>query len=65
MGGITQRQVGVGAQSLQTLLPEAVGEGADGFLGVQYGNAALVACVELAKRLLATEARVAALEGLL
>lgn len=42
-------QAGVSAQSLQTLLPEAVNEDADGMLNVAYGNAAMVACVELAK----------------
>lgn len=44
-----QRHVGVGAQSLQTLLPEAVLESDKGILSVAYGQAALVACVELAK----------------
>jgi hypothetical protein len=43
------RDVGVTAQSLQKLLPEAVVEGADGMLAVNYGGAALVAAVELAK----------------
>jgi len=43
------RQVGVSAQSLQPLLPEAVLEGEH--LSVAYGNAALAACVELAKEL--------------
>jgi hypothetical protein len=43
------RQAGVGAQSLQSLLPEAVIESEKGFLSVAYGQAALVACVELAK----------------
>jgi len=44
-----QRHVGVGAQSLQTLLPEAVLESDKGLLSVAYGQAALAACVELAK----------------
>jgi hypothetical protein len=43
------RDVGVGAQSLQTLIPEAVVEGSDGMLSVNYGGAALVAAIELAK----------------
>lgn len=44
------RQAGVSAQDLQNLLPEAVQVNeADGMLGVAYGQAALVACVELAK----------------
>jgi hypothetical protein len=41
--------VGVGAQSLQSLLPQAVIIGKDGYLSVNYGGAALVAAVELAK----------------
>jgi hypothetical protein len=43
------RQVGVGAQSLQPLMPEAVIENENGVLSVAYGQAALAACVELAK----------------
>lgn len=46
-------QVGVSAQSFQTLLPEAILEDREGFLSVSYGNAALVAAVELAKELVA------------
>ena len=46
------RQAGVGAQSLQSLLPEAVIESEKGFLSVAYGQAALVACVELAKEVM-------------
>ena len=42
-------QVGVSAQSFQTLLPEAVLTDNDGFLSVAYGNAALASSVELAK----------------
>ena len=59
------RQVGVSAQSLQTLLPEAVlkADGEDGMLSVAYGNAALAACVELAKKVVSLEARLAALES--
>lgn len=45
------RHAGVGAQSLQGLLPEAVVEGLDGTLSVAYGNAALVACIEMAREL--------------
>jgi hypothetical protein len=43
------REPGVGAQSFMTVLPEAVVEGADGYLSVNYGGAALVAAIELAK----------------
>jgi hypothetical protein len=50
-------QPGVSAQSLQPVLPEAVLKDADGRLSVAYGNAALVACVELAKKVIELEAR--------
>ena len=45
------RQVGVSAQSLRPLLPEAVIEATDDFrtLSVSYGNAAMASAVELAK----------------
>lgn len=46
-----ERQVGVGAQSLQSIMPRAVRTGDDGTLSVAYGNAALVACVMLAREL--------------
>lgn len=41
--------VGVGAQSLEAILPEAVHEDEKGVKHVEYGAAALVACVELAR----------------
>jgi hypothetical protein len=44
-------QVGVSAQSLQKVMPEAVVEDSDGTLSVAYGNAALAASVELAKEI--------------
>jgi hypothetical protein len=43
------REPGVSAQSFMTVLPEAVVEGADGYLSVNYGGAALVSAIELAK----------------
>jgi hypothetical protein len=46
------RQAGIGAQSLQVLLPEAVSTNHDGMLSVAYGQAAMVACVELAKEVM-------------
>jgi hypothetical protein len=49
---IEKRQAGVGAQSLRNVLPEAVIEGERGTLSVAYGQAALVACVELAKEVM-------------
>jgi hypothetical protein len=51
------RQVGVGAQSLQPLMPDAVPLGNDEVLTVAYGQAALVACVELAKRVVQLETK--------
>jgi len=46
------KQVGVSAQSLREVMPEAVIENTDDRkLGVSYGNAALAACVELAKEI--------------
>ena len=54
-------QVGVSAQSLRPVMPHAVLEGTDGFLSVAYGNAALTACVALANRVLALEAKIASL----
>lgn len=51
------RQVGVGAQSFQNILSEAVSADEEGWLRVAYGNAALAACVKLAQRVLALEAK--------
>ena len=55
------RQVGVSAQSLQTLLPEAVTEATDDFktLNVSYGNAALASSVELAKEVVSLKEQLA------
>jgi hypothetical protein len=58
-------QCGVSAQALQAFLPEAVTtsktpEGEDSYLSVSYGNAALLACVELAKKVIELEFRLAA-----
>lgn len=47
-----ERQAGVSAQSLRSVLPEAVIEGADGYLSVAYGNAALAAVIELTREVL-------------
>lgn len=46
---LNERQVGVSAQSLQAVMPEAVMEDKDGNLSVAYGNAALVGVVALAR----------------
>ena len=53
-------QVGVSAQSLQPVMANAVIED-DGKLSVAYGNAALVAAIKLAERVVALEARIEAL----
>ena len=58
-------QVGVSAQSLQSVLPNAVIEDEDGKLSVVYGHAALVSAVELAKEVVSLNARIARLETLL
>lgn len=55
-------QDGVAAQSLQKLMPNSVLKGANGILSVAYGNAALVSAIKLAERVVALEARLAALE---
>lgn len=57
-------QDGVSAQSLQTVLPHSVLEASDGRLSVAYGNAALVSAIEIAKRVVQQEARIAKLEAL-
>jgi hypothetical protein len=54
-------QDGVSAQSLQPLLPNSVLTGEDGKLSVAYGNAALVAAIALAERVVQLEAIVAKL----
>lgn len=60
---IVARQVGVSAQSLRNVIPEAVDENAEGMLAVAYGNAALVAAIELAKEVRLLKAQVKALKG--
>lgn len=57
-------QVGVSAQSLQELLPEAILTDCDGMLSVAYGNAALAACIELAKEVTALRAEINQLKGI-
>ena len=58
-----ERQMGVSAQAMQRLAPEVVSEDNNGKLSLAYGNAALVAAVKLAERVVALEARLAALEA--
>jgi hypothetical protein len=57
-------QVGVSAQSLQPLMPDAVMTQEDGKLSVAYGNAAMVSAVQLAKRVVEQEKRIARLEAI-
>jgi hypothetical protein len=54
---INVTQVGVGAQSLRLVMEHAVTEGEDGKLTVAYGNAALVAAIKLAERVVVLEAK--------
>ena len=56
------RQVGISAQSLRPLLPEAVIEAEDDFktLSVAYGNAAMASAVELAKEVVSLKQQLAA-----
>lgn len=60
-------QVGVSAQSLQRLLPQAIMTAKDEMqtLSVSYGNAALASSVELAKEVVDLRTRVAQLEFLI
>lgn len=53
-------EVGVSAQSLQAVLPHAVLKDSEGMLSVNYGAAALVACVQLAQRVLELEKKLEA-----
>lgn len=57
-----QRQVGVGAQSLMDLMPEAVSKDYRGTYAVAYGNAALAAVVELSKEIVSLRSRLRELE---
>jgi hypothetical protein len=50
-------QVGVSAQSLLKVMPDAVLMDAEGTLSVAYGQAALAACVMLAREIEALKAR--------
>lgn len=59
------RQAGSSAQDWEKILPEVVSAGTDGTLALAYGNAALVSAVELAKRVVAQEARIKRLETII
>jgi hypothetical protein len=47
---IEATQAGVSAQSLREVLPEAVSEDEEGYLSVNYGQAAMVAVIELTRQ---------------
>lgn len=53
-------QDGVSAQSLKPLLPNSVLEDSEGILSVNYGGAAMVSAVQLAKRAVEQEAKIQA-----
>jgi hypothetical protein len=56
-------QAGVSAQSLRAVLPEAVQADEKGMLSVAYANAALVACIALAKEVTALRVELNALKA--
>jgi hypothetical protein len=51
-------QVGVGAGSLKKVMPDAVRDNLNGKMSVAYGNAALAAAIELAKRVVSLEKQI-------
>jgi hypothetical protein len=57
-------EVGVSAQSLQEVLPQAVSSDEQGMLSVSYGNAALVSSIQLAKEVISLKAEIAELKEL-
>jgi len=56
-------QLGLGAQSVQAILPNAVHEDSEGYLSLNYGAAAGVATVKLAQKVVDLEAKIAMLEA--
>ena len=61
-----RQYVGVSAQSMQAVLPQAVVKDKDtDMLAVDYGSAALVSAVELAKKVVEQEQRIARLEAII
>jgi hypothetical protein len=60
---IQTTQVGVSAQSLQSVLSQAVLKGSDGMLSVNYGSAALVAAIKLANEIIVLREKIKKLEG--
>lgn len=62
MEGQAARMVGVGAQHLDRVLPEAVMRNENGTLSVAYGNAALATCIALCREVMWLRERVRTLE---
>jgi hypothetical protein len=60
---IEATQAGVSAQSLEKVLSEVVMTAPDGLKSVNYGNAALVAAIELAKQVVELRKEIAELKG--
>jgi hypothetical protein len=60
---IEATQAGVSAQSLEQVLSEVVITAPDGLKSVNYGNAALVAAIELAKQVVELRKEIAELKG--
>jgi hypothetical protein len=60
---IEATQAGVSAQSLEEVLAEVVVTAPDGLKSVNYGNAALVAAIELAKQVVELRKEIAELKG--
>jgi hypothetical protein len=58
-----ESSVGVGAQSLEAFLPESVHTDSNGYKTVNYGGAAMVSVVELARLIVKLQAGVDELEG--
>jgi hypothetical protein len=58
-----ERQAGVSAQAMREILPEVVNEDNEGTFALAYGNAALVAAVELAKELVKIKQELAELRS--
>ena len=59
----SNKEVGVSAQSLKPVLPRSVLENDEGMLSVNYGSAALVAAIELAKQVMELKQEIALLKG--
>ena len=56
-----KEQVGTIAQEVQKILPEAVSENKDGMLGMQYGQAAMVSVINLARTVVEQQKTIEAL----